>query len=379
MTILIIEPYFTGSHAAWARGYQKYSSHHVEILSLKGQFWKWRMHGGAVTLARRFSSQNTEPDLILATDMLDVTTFLALTRDRTHNTPVALYFHENQLAYPWSPDDRDVSQNRDKHYGFINYSSALAADRVFFNSAYNRNTFLTLLEPLLKHFPDYNELESLAKIREKSSVLPLGLDLSRFDKYRVEQVNEPPILLWNHRWEHDKNPADFFRAANRLEKSGVDFRLAILGENFRNSPKEFDRALKRHKDRIVQWGFVKKFSEYAQWLWRADIVPVTSVHDFFGISVAEAIYCGCVPLLPNRLAYPELVPPGESNCFYENFDEFVKKLEFLITNRGEVKLLSEAVEQFKWENMAPVYDATFESMIRAGFIQRPSHRLFENR
>ncbi|MCH6560361.1 DUF3524 domain-containing protein, partial [candidate division KSB1 bacterium] len=46
MNILILEPYFTGSHKAWAQGYQKQSKHRVEILSLPGNFWKWRMHGG---------------------------------------------------------------------------------------------------------------------------------------------------------------------------------------------------------------------------------------------------------------------------------------------------------------------------------------------
>ena len=52
MKILILEPYFTGSHKQWALGYKKYSKHEVNILSMKGQFWKWRMHGGAVTLAK---------------------------------------------------------------------------------------------------------------------------------------------------------------------------------------------------------------------------------------------------------------------------------------------------------------------------------------
>ena len=42
---------------------------------MKGQFWKWRMHGGAVTLAKQFKNKNYKPDLILSTDMLDLSTF----------------------------------------------------------------------------------------------------------------------------------------------------------------------------------------------------------------------------------------------------------------------------------------------------------------
>ena len=134
MRILLVEPYYTGSHASWAEGYAQHSQHQVDILSLPGRFWKWRMHGGAVTLARKFLASPLIPDLILATDMLDLTTFLALSADRTASLPTAIYFHENQLTYPWSPEDRDLILRRDKHYGFINYTSALAANAVLFNS-----------------------------------------------------------------------------------------------------------------------------------------------------------------------------------------------------------------------------------------------------
>lgn len=363
MHILIIEPYFTGSHAAWATGYQKYSSHTIDILSLKGQFWKWRMHGGAVTLARKFNESKIQPDLILATDMLDVTTFLALTGEKTTSLPVALYFHENQFAYPWSPEDRDVAQQRDKHYGFINYVSALAADWCFFNSRYNRDTFLNSLPGFLHHFPDHNEISSIGEIERKSSVLPLGLDLSRFDEFQVDSTNQPPMILWNHRWEHDKNPKAFFNAIDELNDDGFDFQLVLLGENFRKAPREFERARKRYQNKIKQYGFAKSFYEYARWLWMADILPVTSVHDFFGISVVEAIYCGCRPILPKRLAYPEILPEQKTDCFYHDFDELVDKLKSEVRSGGTRKSFGPMVEKFKWEHMAPIYDAEFAKLV----------------
>ena len=97
--ILLIEPYFTGSHKSWAVDYQANSTHTIEIISLPGKFWKWRMHGGAITLADQFMKMNFIPDLILATDMLDVTTFISLTKKKTSHLPVVLYFHENQFLF----------------------------------------------------------------------------------------------------------------------------------------------------------------------------------------------------------------------------------------------------------------------------------------
>jgi glycosyltransferase involved in cell wall biosynthesis len=169
--------------------------------------------------------------------MLDLTTFLALTRSQTGQVPAALYFHENQISYPWSPADRDIIHDRDKHYGFINYASALAAEAVFFNSSYHRDSFFDELPRLLKHFPDHRELDNIAKVKDISRILPLGLDLKRFDSLKSaenlleQKKTQPPLILWNHRWEYDKNPKDFFHVMLHLAERDLKFRLVILGEN----------------------------------------------------------------------------------------------------------------------------------------------------
>jgi len=54
MKILIVEPFFSGSHKQWALSYQHSSQHDVDILSLPGHYWKWRMHGAAVSLAKSY-------------------------------------------------------------------------------------------------------------------------------------------------------------------------------------------------------------------------------------------------------------------------------------------------------------------------------------
>ncbi len=368
MKILIIEPYFTGSHAAWANGYAKHSRHQIEILSLTGQFWKWRMHGGAITLAEQFLKSKLMPDLILTTDMLDLTTFLSLTRTCTNSTPVAIYFHENQLCYPWSPDDRDIIQKRDKHYGFINYTSALAANAVLFNSEFHLNIFFEELLRFLKHFPDYRGLDNIEKIRKKSQVLHLGLDLKKFDLYtsKTKSDKQKPLILWNHRWEYDKNPGDFFNALIILAEQGLEFDVAVLGENFSKNPIEFENAKEKLGDRILQFGFAESFEEYARWLWRADIIPVTSNQDFFGASAVEAIYCGCYPLLPSRLSFPEIIQIEKyPENFYKNFEELVKKLNTIIKEFEFVRRqkFNFSVDKYSWENMAPYYDDIFEGVI----------------
>ncbi len=371
MDILLLEPYLTGSHAAWAEEYAAHSRHRVRILGLSGQHWKWRMHGGAVTLARRFLAEQQRPDLLLATDMLDLTTFQALTRSVTAAIPTALYFHENQLTYPWSPTDADRKLKRDVHYGFINYSSALAADAVLFNSDYHRTAFLGALGGFLGDFPDYNEMASIEGIVAKSSTLPLGLDLLKLDTWcppTPGTQNRPALLLWNHRWEYDKNPDEFFQALFRLDAMGVPFELAVLGESFRKQPPIFAEARSRLGGRIVHWGFAKDFAEYAAWLWRADILPVTSVHDFFGASVVQALYCNTCPLLPYRLAYPEHVPQAlQGQFFYTGLDDLVQRLAERCRHIDQVRQLSTQsfVAHYDWGAVAETYDRFFEKMVTA--------------
>ena len=165
--------------------------------------------------------------------MLDLSSFLALTRRKTANIPTAFYFHENQLTYPWSPIDRDVIKNRDYHYSFINYISSYTADKVFFNSKYHKDIFLIELKKFLKIFPDNNEFGTIKDIAEKSEVLYLGLDLKNNDKFKPYKIkNKKPLILWNHRWEYDKNPEDFIDALKRLAGKNIDFEAAFLGEYF---------------------------------------------------------------------------------------------------------------------------------------------------
>lgn len=371
MIIQIVEPYFTGSHASWADGYARHSRHEVRVLKLSGQFWKWRMHGGAVTLARKYLEEGFHPDVILATDMLDLTTFLSLTRERTAGIPVGLYFHENQLTYPWSPGDRDVQQQRDRHYGFINYVSALAAEAVFFNSAFHRESFLEELPRLLRHFPDFREMANVKHIREKSRVLHLGFDFARLEECHSRmppygtQAGRPPLILWNHRWEYDKNPEAFFNALFAAADAGLAFEVAVLGENFSQSPAVFDKARERLGERVVQFGFVDSFADYAGWLHAADVLPVTSNHDFFGMSVVEAVACGCRPLLPHRLSYPEIFPPDFwSEFYYESDSDLKAKLEETVRKGKRMQdcSLKKRIERLSWPALAPCYDDVLNSM-----------------
>ncbi len=376
MNVLLISPYHGGSHQAWAEGYRQYSQDSIDLLTLPARFWKWRMHGGAVTLARRFIQSGIKPDLILATDMLDLTTFLALTRQRTSKIAVAVYMHENQLTYPL-PKDRSSGPmrrqlgERDRHYAFINYASMLAADRVFFNSRYHMESFFAALPNFLKHFPEHNELGSRSTLSAKSSVLPVGIDLCRLDQGRHDSAlpvsQEPPLLLWNQRWEYDKNPEGFFMALTTLADEGVPFRVALCGQQYGKQPAVFAEGQAQLGGRVVHTGFAPA-KQYAQLLWEADITVSTAVHEFFGISIIEAVYAHTFPILPARLSYPEIVSERyHPLCLYSDHEELVTKLRWALTHVYEAKntaaSLAMEAARFDWREVAPEYDRVLRLLV----------------
>ncbi|MBC7259106.1 MAG: DUF3524 domain-containing protein [Chloroflexi bacterium] len=364
MRVVLLEPYFTGSHRAWAEGYQAASREHaIEIWPMEGRFWKWRMHGAALELASRCQGMEQDPDLLLVTDMVNLPYFLGLTRPRFADTPIAAYFHETQLSYPLAP-----AASHDLTYGFMNFMTGLCADWVFFNSAFHREQFFDELPRLLKHFPDYNHLETVPQLRAKSSVLPVGCDLRRLDAARESAPprTRPPLVLWNQRWEYDKQPEVFFRALAILAEEGVPFRLALAGENFRQKPQEFLQAKEAFAGRLVHYGHADA-DEYARLLWQADVVVSTAIHEFFGIAIVESIYCGAWPLLPKRLVYPELIPPSlHETHLYEDFEDLVRRLRQILLNpTPPAPALREAMRRYDWACMAPEYDRALTAVHEA--------------
>lgn len=366
MKILLVEPYATGSHLQWAEGYQRHSRHQVDLLKLPGRHWKWRMHGAAITLAKEYERSNIRPDLILATDMLDVSAFLGLLRNQLRDVPVAMYFHENQITYPWSVTDSDTVNQRDHHYGHINFTSALSANKVFFNSDYHLRSFLNALPTFLRMFPDHQNTDQLDGLTGKSSVMHLGIDLREMGNCKhVVQQPKRAVILWNHRWEYDKNPEEFFEVLFRISERGWDFKLVVLGESFGIYPKIFDVAKERLKDHILHWGYVSDRSEYVYWLQHSDILPVTCHQDFFGGSVVEAMYMNVKPLLPHRLAYPEHIPSQLHGTFFYNEGELTDKLQRWIMDVSVLRKQQTRsfVEKYDWSVVADHMDSVFEQML----------------
>ena len=357
MKILFIEPFFGGSHKDFALGFAEHSSHEVDLITLPPRFWKWRMRGAALYFLKKIENFS-EYDLIFATDMLDVTDFKALAGSDL--PPMVLYFHENQLSYPLEPGEK-----RDFHLGFTNIISAHAAEGVLFNSKFHLNDFITSARQLVRKMPDFRPGWIWDEVKAKARVIYPGCRFPA-DTVSMEPGNvDPPLIVWNHRWEYDKNPEAFFAVLKKLKQAGIPFSLAVLGEQYGTIPEPFHWARQAFEKEIKIFGYIESRQEYESWLKKGTIVVSTAIQENFGISVMEAVRYGCYPLLPNRLSYPEIMPEKFlDEIIYPDDSRLFEKLAACLLQPACLAItrcrLSEHAARFSWKILIKEYDTILE-------------------
>ncbi len=364
MKILFIEPFFGGSHRNFAEGLKAHSRHTIDLLTLPARFWKWRMRGAALFFVKKIPLLK-DYDALITTDLMSLSDFKALCGQTF--PPSLVYFHENQMTYPLAP-----GESMDFQFGFTDITTALAADHIFFNSNTHFDAFFSSLSDFLNMMPEYQPKWVIDAIRLKAGVAYPGCDFPGKEQPLTSSLSRaatPPLIIWNHRWEFDKNPQDFFNALDILLERGFDFRLALLGENFQKVPKEFILAKDRFGHRIVRYGHEESRDKYLEWLMRGAIVISTARQENFGISVIEAIRYGCIPLLPHRLCYPEIIPKDfHPDVLYRNQAELVDKLCSIISScekwQKTRERLSRSMARYAWENRIHEYDEILENLVR---------------
>lgn len=366
MRILAIEPYFGGSHKAFIDGWQAHSEHEWTLVSLPAHKWKWRMRHAPLScseIIHKLYQEGKRWDVCFASDMLNVAELSGMLPPEVAALPRIVYFHENQLTYPVRGDEK-----RDYHYAYTNFISCAASDEVWFNTAWHREVFLHGLEAYLRRMPDYSHIDTIDNIRQKSRVMPQGIYPP---PKRPERKDGPMRLVWAARWEHDKNPGDFYGALKLLREKHIPFEISVIGESFKKQPKVFDLIKDEFGSVINYWGYQQTSEEYYRALSEADIAISTAQHEFFGISLMEAASCGTVPLAPERLAYPEVLR-GNGDFLYDNtaraLCENLQDLESkLHTSQWQElsDLAKEISHRFFWQKITPKLDQGITSACNA--------------
>lgn len=358
MKIAFLESFYGGSHKNFLDGLIKHSAHEIEPFVLPARFWKWRLRCAGLYFAEQLEGLIQKYDLVIASDMMNLAEFKSLSG---YGGPSIYFFHENQLTYPLPEHDKG-----EMHFGFVNLVSAMVADLNIFNSEYHYKRFEQALPEFINNIPEFIPQNTLSRIFKKSRVMHLGCDFDSFGQVQPPR-NAVPVILWSHRWGFDKRPELFFEVVYELAELGMAFELILIGENFQVHPKAFLEAREKLSDRILQFGFVEAHEDYLKFLKMSDIIISTSIQENFGYSVVEASYCQTLPLLPNRLCYPEILSASfHENFLYRDKSDLKRKLIELLKNHrkldNERHEISESMQRFHWKTRGPAFDQVFEEV-----------------
>lgn len=356
--ILLLSAYDAVSHGIWRRTLvEGLPEYRWTTLTLPPRYFSWRIRGNALSWSSH-PALDADYDLVVATSMTDLAALKGL-NPRLSRAPAVVYFHENQFEYPEGREEHRLEAQ------MVTLYSALAADTVVFNSRFNKEGFLQGVETLLGKFPDCVPEGVAARIADRCEVIPVPVR-DGFFRLPVGARRRPLTLLWNHRWEYDKGPERLLRLAGALEHSGLDFRLRVAGQQFRQVPDAFGRIRELLGDRILTWGHVDE-AEYLRILEDSDVVISTALHDFQGLAVLEAVAAGCIPLVPDRLAYPEWFDRRFRyrsilrDACAEAQSAMQKVAEYAETNQDRVNDLPD-IGRLSWTSLRPRYRELLESV-----------------
>jgi glycosyltransferase involved in cell wall biosynthesis len=147
--------------------------------------------------------------------------------------------------------------------------------------------------------------------------------------------------------------------------AGYDFEVILLGESPSTPSKKYKTLINQLSERIFHIGYVESRKDYFSLLASGDIVVSTAIQENFGLSIVEAIQCGCFPLLPNRLSYPEIIPEEyHASVLYNNDYELFSRLAYILEKKlFSKKVLCQRFIVHRWENRIDDYDNLFNTLL----------------
>ena len=311
MRILGFEAWDGGSHRSVRESLVRHGAAQWTWATLPPGPWRWRQRLGMVELvaiAREQGLLQQSWDCFLCTSLLAVGELRGLLPAALRTVPIVMLVHENQVAYPTGatgPDQRDL------HGVITDLTAMYAADLVIFTSQWNRQSCLDGFKSVLGKSPIRQWRGMLDRIEQRSCVIWPPVE----DPRLVDGIEhncdidgrDSETVAWPHRHQVDKGPGALRALATRYSEAW-QLQWCLLGERRGPVPAAIARLRQEQAQFIVHDGFCEDKRDYLRQLAAANWVCSTAKHEFFGIAVVEALLMGCLPWLPNRLSYPELLP-----------------------------------------------------------------------
>jgi glycosyltransferase involved in cell wall biosynthesis len=290
-----------------------------------GEAWRWHDDGTFSLLADRVARVPWpyHSSMRLGTLTFDTDRW---TRFEDEWAPLVYWMHQVESAWylrggktqSWSEVNhaRIVAQHhwiahRSLPYGnqfarlWAQMGGTLEADVVVANSQYTRWMMEDAFAPYLAE-------QRMAEIMAKTRVLLFGLVGPELADQPIHDATGRPTFVWNHRFESYKGVDDTAAVIRALKASGRQFEvLTTVGADQRVHDFPFDRA-----------SITPDHREYIRNIAIPAVNTLNSKYETFNLSMLDSIALGHLPVVPNGLTFPELVPDGYPFLFRDRDEQF---------------------------------------------------------
>ncbi|KAM5279547.1 tRNA-queuosine alpha-mannosyltransferase isoform 6-T6 [Ctenodactylus gundi] len=327
MSVLIIEAFYGGSHKQLVDLLQEELEDCV-LYTLPAKKWHWRARVAALYFSQNVPIRENYR-ILFTSSVLNLTELTALRPDLGKLKKI-LYFHENQLVYPVKK-----FQERDFQYGYNQILSCLVADVVVFNSYFNMESFLTSIGKFMKLIPDHRPKDLENIIRPKCQVIYFPIkfpDVSRFmPEHKILHLkkmlsikgNDSVALPSQREQRESENLLDNFNSEcyvhsglNTAQEENLD--NALMKESGLKKVNSSDNS-QSHLGKKEQNLPLNPFDSLG-----GNANQHRPLHIVWPHRWLEAVYCGCYPLCPKDLVYPEIFP---AEYLYSTPEQLSKRLQ----------------------------------------------------
>ncbi|HUM64822.1 MAG TPA: glycosyltransferase family 4 protein [Chitinophagaceae bacterium] len=166
------------------------------------------------------------------------------------------------------------------------------------------------------------DLDKIREIMQSSSV---------FIPTELHQAGDPeaPVFLWVGRLDANKDPITVLRAFTRFltEKPSAKLVMIYQKDDLLDEVKDLIQS-HDHASRSISLIGKVLHHDMQRWYNGADFIISGSHYEGSGISVLEAMSCGCIPILTNIASFRRMTGPGICGLLFEpgNADSLVDAL-----------------------------------------------------
>lgn len=191
--------------------------------------------------------------------------------------------------------------------------------------------------------------------RKKVKVFPWGMDVYRNS---IPAVSKDIDVIFPFRLNSDKGVDDFLTIATALPRVG--FVVTVPQSKQVLQTNGWYQRIRLHKNiKFIdgQYGI-----KHLQTLARAKIILSCAQQETFGYAVMKAVGVGCIPIVPNRVCYPEFF---NRNFLYQDTTQAIRLITDYLSGKGSdpehsISLLKEKIRAFSFQ---PLLEHFFRSDI----------------